>query len=178
MYQSSSPTSSSSQRSSLPSGGAGLIRYGSAPGSLLNSMVDEVIGGSNGRDFNYPPPDNFLGDFFGGADSSSLRSESMTCGVNSSDGQKHLVNNNNNNNNNKDLLLDRSYGGFNEISQQKINNHVGGGSSSGSYSLARQRSSPADFFSYLSGEKNNEEQQQPSFILTDLFGEIFLSRGC
>nr|CAA8287253.1 Unknown [Brassica oleracea]CAA8391858.1 Unknown [Brassica oleracea]CAA8403461.1 Unknown [Brassica oleracea] len=165
MYQSSSPTSSSSQRSSLPSGGAGLIRYGSAPGSLLNSMVDEVIGGSNGRDFNFPPPDNFLGDFFAGADSSSLRSESMTCGVNSSDGQKHLGsnNNNNNNNNNKDLLLDRSYGGFNEISQHKINNHVGGGgSSSGSYSLARQRSSPADFFSYLSGEKNNFSLNQPT----------------
>lgn len=159
MYQSSSSTSSSSQRSSLPGGGgggAGLIRYGSAPGSLLNSMVDEVIGGSNARDFNYPPPDNFLGDFFAGADSSSLRSESMTCGVNSSDGQKHLGSNNNNNNNNKDLLMDRSYGGFNEISQHKINNHVGGGSSSGSYSLARQRSSPADFFSYLSGEKNSE----------------------
>ena len=63
-------------------------------------MVDEVIGGSNGRDFNFPPPDNFLGDFFAGADSSSLRSESMTCGVNSSDGQKHFVNNNNNSNNN------------------------------------------------------------------------------
>ena len=111
--------------------------------------------GQTARDFNFPPPDNFLGDFFAGADSSSLRSESMTCGVNSSDGQKHFVNNNNNSN--KDLLLDRSYGGFNEISQHKINNHVGGGgSSSGSYSLARQRSSPADFFSYLSGEKNSE----------------------
>ncbi|CAG7909243.1 unnamed protein product, partial [Brassica rapa] len=165
MYQSSSSTSSSSQRSSLPGGGgggAGLIRYGSAPGSLLNSMVDEVIGGSNARDFNYPPPDNFLGDFFAGADSSSLRSESMTCGVNSSDGQKHLGSNNNNNNNNKDLLMDRSYGGFNEISQHKINNHVGGGSSSGSYSLARQRSSPADFFSYLSGEKNSFSLNQPT----------------
>ncbi|KAJ4914527.1 Transcription factor bHLH128 [Raphanus sativus] len=135
MYQSSSSTSSSSQRSSLPGGGgggAGLIRYGSAPGSLLNSMVDEVIGGSNARDFNFPPPDNFLGDFFTGADSSSLRSE--------------------------------SYGGFNEISQQKINNNVGGGggSSSGSYSLARQRSSPADFFSYLSGEKNSFSLNQPT----------------
>lgn len=171
MYQSSSSTSSSSQRSSLPGGGgggAGLIRYGSAPGSLLNSMVDEVIGGSNARDFNFPPPDNFLGDFFTGADSSSLRSESMTCGVNSSDGHKHLGNNNN-----KDLLLDRSYGGFNEISQQKINNNVGGGggSSSGSYSLARQRSSPADFFSYLSGEKNSEFTLY-FFIL--LFQEIFI----
>lgn len=149
MYQSSSSTSSSSQRSSLP-GGGGLIRYGSAPGSLLNSMVDEVIGGSNARDFtgavNYPPQDNFLGHFFTGADSSSLRSDSTTCGVNSSDEQKQ----------NKDLLLDRPYGGFNEISQHKNNDvGAGGGNSSGSYSLARQRSSPADFFSYLSGEKNS-----------------------
>jgi len=145
MYQSSSSTSSSSQRSSLPGGSGGLIRYGSAPGSLLNSVVDEVIGRSNARDFNYPPPENFLGHFFTGADPSSLRSDSTTCGVNSSDGQKNLGNN-------KDILLDRSYGGFNEISQQKSNDV---GNSSGSYSLARQRSSPADFFSYLSGEKKN-----------------------
>ncbi|KAF8106406.1 hypothetical protein N665_0139s0004 [Sinapis alba] len=182
MYQSSSSTSSSSQRSSLPGGGgAGLIRYGSAPGSLLNSMVDEVIGGSNARDFNYPPPpppDNFLGDFFTGADSSSLRSESMTCGVNSSDGQKHLGNDNNNNNN-KDLLLDRSYGGFNEISQQhkSINNNDGGGSSSGSYSLARQRSSPADFFSYLSGEKNSFSLNQPTSDYNQQQGGSNAGRG-
>ncbi|VVA90123.1 unnamed protein product [Arabis nemorensis] len=159
MYQSSSSTSSSSQRSSLPGGGGGgggLIRYGSAPGSLLNSMVDEVIGGSNARDFtgavNYPAPDNFLGHFFTGADSSSLRSDSTTCGVNSSDGHKQL---------------DRSYGGFNEISQHKSNDvgngaGAGGGNSSGSYSLARQRSSPADFFSYLSGEKNSFSLNQPT----------------
>lgn len=152
MYQSSSSTSSSSQRSSLPGGSGGLIRYGSAPGSLLNSVVDEVIGRSNARDFNYPPPENFLGHFFTGADPSSLRSDSTTCGVNSSDGQKNLGNN-------KDILLDRSYGGFNEISQQKSNDV---GNSSGSYSLARQRSSPADFFSYLSGEKNSFSLNQPT----------------
>uniref|UniRef100_A0A1J3CWR7 BHLH domain-containing protein n=1 Tax=Noccaea caerulescens TaxID=107243 RepID=A0A1J3CWR7_NOCCA len=152
MYQSSSSTSSSSQRSSLPGGSGGLIRYGSAPGSLINSVVDEVIGGSNARDFNYPPPENFLGHFFTGADSSSLRSDSTTCGVNSSDGQKNLGNN-------KDILLDRSYGGFNEISQNKSNDV---GNSSGSYSLARQRSSPADFFSYLSGEKNSFSLNQPT----------------
>lgn len=153
MYQSSSSTSSSSQRSSLPGGGGGLIRYGSAPGSLLNSMVDEVIGGgSNTRDFTgYQPSDNFIGNFFTGADSSSLRSDSTTCGVNSSDGQKQLGNN-------KDLFLDRSYGGLNEISQHnKSSNELGGsGNSSGSYSLARQRSSPADFFSYLAADKNSE----------------------
>lgn len=159
MYQSSSSTSSSSQRSSLP-GGGGLIRYGSAPGSFLNSVVDEVIGGgsSNARDFTgyQPSSDNFIGNFFtGAADSSSLRSDSTTCGVNnSSDGQKQLGNNNNNNSN-KDIFLDRSYGGFNEISQQHKSNDIGGGNSSGSYSLARQRSSPADFFTYLASDKNS-----------------------
>ncbi|ESQ36339.1 hypothetical protein EUTSA_v10008050mg [Eutrema salsugineum] len=157
MYQSSSSTSSSSQRSSVPGGGGGggLIRYGSAPGSLLNSVVDEVIG-TNGRagDFNYPPPENFLGQFFAGADSSSLRSDSTTCVVNSSNGQKQQLGNIN-----KDLLLDRSYGGFNEISQHKSNDL---GNSSGSYSLARQRSSPADLFTYLSGDKNNFSLNQPT----------------
>ncbi|XP_006305016.2 transcription factor bHLH128 [Capsella rubella] len=165
MYQSSSSTSSSSQRSSLPGGGGGgLIRYGSAPGSFLNSVVDEVIGGgSNARDFTgYQPSDNFIGNFFAGADSSSLRSDSTTCGVNSSDGQKQLGNHHSSNN--KDLFLDRSYGGFNhEISQQKSNELGGGsGNSSGSYSLARQRSSPADFFSYLSADKNNFALNQPT----------------
>ncbi|KFK42914.1 hypothetical protein AALP_AA1G054700 [Arabis alpina] len=176
MYQSSSSTSSSSQRSSLPGGGGGggggLIRYGSAPGSLLNSMVDEVIGGSNTRDFtgtvNYPPPppqDSFLGHFFTGADSSSLRSDSTTCGVNSSDGQKPL---------------DRSYGGFNEISQQHKSNNlgaVGGNSSGGSYSLARQRSSPADFFSYLSGEKNSFSLNQPTSEYNNQQGGTNAGRG-
>ncbi|CAA0169990.1 unnamed protein product [Arabidopsis thaliana] len=166
MYQSSSSTSSSSQRSSLP-GGGGLIRYGSAPGSFLNSVVDEVIGGgsSNARDFTgyQPSSDNFIGNFFtGAADSSSLRSDSTTCGVNnSSDGHKQLGNNNNNNSN-KDIFLDRSYGGFNEISQQHKSNDIGGGNSSGSYSLARQRSSPADFFTYLASDKNNFSLNQPT----------------
>lgn len=154
MYQSSSSTSSSSQRSSLP-GGGGLIRYGSAPGSFLNAVVDEVIGGgsSNARDFTgyQPSSDNFIGNFFTGADSSSLRSDSTTCGVNSSDGQKQLGNNNNN----KDIFLDRTYGGYNEISQQHKSNDIGGNSSGSSYSLARQRSSPADFFTYLSADKNS-----------------------
>ncbi|CAN8295420.1 unnamed protein product [Cochlearia groenlandica] len=161
MYQSSSSTSSSSQRSSLPGGsggGGGLIRYGSAPGSFLNSLVDEVNGGSNSRGgFDYPPPDNFIGNFFadGAGNSSSLRSDSATIGVNSSDGQKHIGGVN------KDLLLDRSYGGgFNEISQLKSNDAAG--NSSGSYSLARQRSSPADFFSYLSSEKNSFSLNQPT----------------
>ncbi|CAH2038813.1 unnamed protein product, partial [Thlaspi arvense] len=125
------------------------------------------IGGSNARDFNYPPADNFLGHFFGGADSSSLRSDSTTCGVNSSDGQKQLGNN-------KDLLLDRSYGGFNEISQDK-NNDVG--NSSGSYSLARQRSSPADFFSYLSGDKNSFSLNQPTSDYNQQGGSINAGRG-
>ncbi|XP_010522215.1 PREDICTED: transcription factor bHLH128 [Tarenaya hassleriana] len=132
MYQS-SPSTSSSQKSSLP--GGGLIRYGSAPGSLLNSAVDAVIG----------QPENFLGHFFSG-DSSSLRSES-TCGVSSSDGRKDLG---------KDLL-DRSYG-LEEISQHRSSDNA----NSGPYSLARQRSSPADFFSYLTSDKNGFSVSQLS----------------
>ncbi|XP_010475300.1 PREDICTED: transcription factor bHLH128-like [Camelina sativa] len=179
MYQSSSSTSSSSHRSSLPGGGSGggLIRYGSAPGSFLNSVVDEVIGGSNARDFtgyNQPSDNNFIGNFFAGADSSSLRSDSTTCGVNSSsDGQKH-------NNNNKDVFLDRSYGGgFNhEISQHKSNELGGGsGSGSGSYSLARQRSSPADFFSYLAADKNNFALNQPTSDYSPQGGSSNAGRG-
>ncbi|KAK7343223.1 hypothetical protein VNO77_11800 [Canavalia gladiata] len=47
MYPSSSSSSSSSQsHSSMSQTGVGLTRYGSAPGSLLTSTVDAVIGGS------------------------------------------------------------------------------------------------------------------------------------
>ncbi|TKY50541.1 dimerization protein [Spatholobus suberectus] len=45
MYPSSSSSSSSSSQS-MSQAGAGLTRYGSAPGSLLTSTVDAVIGGS------------------------------------------------------------------------------------------------------------------------------------
>ncbi|XVF84420.1 hypothetical protein PTKIN_Ptkin17bG0035600 [Pterospermum kingtungense] len=66
--------SSSSQK---PLGQTGLTRYGSAPGSLLKTAVDSVIGADP----------NVVGHYFS-ADSSSLTSES-TCRVSSSnDGQE------------------------------------------------------------------------------------------
>ncbi|KAK7310220.1 hypothetical protein RJT34_07599 [Clitoria ternatea] len=46
MYPSSSSSSSSSSSQSISQAGVGLTRYGSAPGSLLTSTVDAVIGGS------------------------------------------------------------------------------------------------------------------------------------
>ncbi|EOY04922.1 Basic helix-loop-helix DNA-binding superfamily protein, putative [Theobroma cacao] len=64
--------SSSSSSSQKPMGHTGLTRYGSAPGSLLTTTVDAVIGADP----------NHVGHYFT-ADSSSLTSES-TCKVSSS----------------------------------------------------------------------------------------------
>ncbi|XP_021290394.1 transcription factor bHLH128-like [Herrania umbratica] len=64
--------SSSSSSSQKPMGHTGLTRYGSAPGSLLTTTVDAVIGADP----------NLVGHYFT-ADSSSLTSES-TCKVSSS----------------------------------------------------------------------------------------------
>ena len=65
--------SSSSQK---PMSQTGLTRYGSAPGSLLTTAVDFVIGADP----------NLVGHYFS-ADSSSLTSES-TCQVSSSNDRK------------------------------------------------------------------------------------------
>ncbi|XP_021895601.1 transcription factor bHLH128 [Carica papaya] len=143
MYPSSS--SSSPQKSTVPSG---LIRYGSAPGSLLNSAVESVIGTS--REFSTlgsPLQPNLVGHYFSG-DSSSLTSES-TCKVSSSiDPKEH-----------RKGALKRSYD-LSEMAQS---------SAGGSSCLVRQKSSPAGFFSHLSTENG--------FSVTNVT-ENFSSQGC
>ncbi|GLT57433.1 hypothetical protein SLA2020_304050 [Shorea laevis] len=76
MYASSS--SSSSQKSM---GSSGLIRYDSAPGSLLTTTVDSVIDSAIGSSPSNNP--SLVGHYFNADSSSSLTSES-TCKVNSS----------------------------------------------------------------------------------------------
>ncbi|GMY32239.1 transcription factor bHLH128-like isoform X2, partial [Fagus crenata] len=140
MYPSSSP--SSSQK---PMGPTGLTRYGSAPGSLLTTAVDSVIGpnAATTREFSSlrsppPPPTSLLAPqqqhhnlnhnhHYFSSDSSSITSES-TCKVNSSNDPKH----------HHHKGLERSYG-LNEMSS----------------SLVRQRSSPAGFLSHLASASDN-----------------------
>ncbi|PON95557.1 Basic helix-loop-helix transcription factor [Trema orientale] len=129
MYPSTSSSSSQKPTGPLPTG---LTRYGSAPGSLLATAVDSVIGAE--REFNAlrsppPPPPPLVGQYFSG-DSSSITSES-NCKVNSS--------------------LHRSSHGLNEIAA-RIGSSSSSSSSSASpsSSLLRQRSSPAGFLSHLS----------------------------
>ncbi|KAL5781999.1 hypothetical protein ACOSP7_007028 [Xanthoceras sorbifolium] len=136
MYNPSSSSSTMSSPSSqkpmaATNSSGGLTRYVSAPGSLLASAVDSVIGSQP----------SLVGHYFlssaagagggGGADtcSSSFTSES-TCKVNSS--------NDPNNRETKSGLLQRSYG-FNEMPHGS--------------SLLRQRSSPAGFLSHLTTDK-------------------------
>ncbi|KAK4743975.1 hypothetical protein SAY87_010287 [Trapa incisa] len=134
------PSSSSSHKSSSSnSSSGGLLRYGSAPGSLLTIAVDSVIGASSPHSphsshpfphhLRPPPAPSLLGQSqYYSADSSSVTSGS-TCKANSSrDGSGGE--------------LQRSFG-FSELT-------MGGGGSSSSSSLVRQKSSPADFLGHLS----------------------------
>ena len=145
MYPSSSP--SSSQK---PMGPTGLTRYGSAPGSLLTTAVDSLIGPNTTttREFSSlrsppPPPTSLLAPqqqqqhqhhnlnqnhHYFSSDSSSITSES-TCKVNSSNDPKQ---------HHHHKGLERSYG-LNEMSS----------------SLVRQRSSPAGFLSHLASASDN-----------------------
>ncbi|KAM6545685.1 hypothetical protein CsatB_026421 [Cannabis sativa] len=126
-------TSNSSSSSQKPTGQppTGLTRYGSAPGSLLATAMDSVIGPD--REFNTLRSP--LGGHYFSGDSSSTTSDS-SCKVNSS--------------------LHRSHG-LNEIAA-RIGSSSSSSSSSASVSasaspsssLVRQRSSPAGFFSHLS----------------------------
>ncbi|KAI4344996.1 hypothetical protein L6164_012166 [Bauhinia variegata] len=135
------PTSSSSSQKPIPAQ-SGLTRFSSAPSSLLTTAVNEVTGpdcelsavGSRSR----------LGHYFSG-DSSSITSES-TCKVNSSIDS-----------NQPKLGLQRSYGlhetaagDFPTPSHLRSAAAAGGaGSPSSPSALVRQKSSPADFLSYL-----------------------------
>jgi hypothetical protein len=127
MYQQPSSSSSSPQKSNLPSG---LTRYGSAPGSFLTRAVDSVIGAD--RELSGLGSTPLVGrqQHFSG-DSSSITSES-TCKVNSSSCDRKAPKSGGGGG------LQRSYG-LNEIAH-------------GAGSLVRQRSSPAGFLSHLATE--------------------------
>ncbi|KAJ0035327.1 hypothetical protein Pint_25669 [Pistacia integerrima] len=127
MYPSSSSSFSSSMTSSSsqhhkPLGPTNLTRYVSAPGSLLTSAVDSVIGSH--QPSLVPPPHYFSSPHDSSSSCSSFTSDS-TCKVNSSNDAKHSK-----------TGLQRSYG-FNEIAHS---------------SLLRQRSSPAGFLNNLTTE--------------------------
>ncbi|KAH0996225.1 hypothetical protein GBA52_020089 [Prunus armeniaca] len=144
MYPSTSSSSSQNPMGPGPSA-TGLTRYGSAPGSLLTSAVDSVIGAVADREFSALRSQPHLGHYFSGdghGDDSSLTSSESTFKVNSSNGGRDAT---------KPLL--RSYG-LNEMS-----NAIGSPTSSSSCSspsaLVRQRSSPAGFLSHLTAPDNN-----------------------
>ncbi|KAK9997101.1 hypothetical protein SO802_021787 [Lithocarpus litseifolius] len=166
MYPSSSPPSSS-QKPMGPTTTTGLTRYGSAPGSLLTTAVDSIIG-QTGREFSAlrstpppPPPPSFMAPqqqqhhhhhhhhnshshshshHYFSSDSSSITTES-TCKVNSS--------NDPNKDHHRGGGLQRSYG-LNEMpslgdfsSNLKIGGGAGGLSSSSSSSCSSSSSASA-----------------------------------
>ncbi|XP_059446857.1 transcription factor bHLH128-like [Corylus avellana] len=143
--------SSSSMSSQKPMGPTGLTRYGSAPGSLLTTAVDSVIGPN--REFSaLRSPSSFMGhpQYFS-ADSSSITSES-TCRVNSSDDPKQQQQQQQQQQHPPPKGLQRSYG-LNEMAVGDFATasnfrSSGGGGSSASSALVRQRSSPAGFLSH------------------------------
>ncbi|KAL3507180.1 hypothetical protein ACH5RR_032562 [Cinchona calisaya] len=168
MYPSS--TSSSSQGYMGPSGGSntgatGLIRYGSAPSSLLATAVDSVInptrefsalGSSHHLHMGPTPSSSSSSRFFPSSETSSLTSES-TCKTS-----------NNNNPREKGLNvssgLQRAYG-----FRQEGNTVSGGGgvgmvsSSSIASPLVRHSSSPAGFLNYLAQAcTSNEDSGFPT----------------
>lgn len=155
MYHHPSSSSSSQQNPMGPTtaagvgGSGGLTRYVSAPGSLLRTAVDSIIGSSSSS----PSPSQpsivssshshqhhhyFAGGSTttAGGDSSpvsSFTTTESTCKVNSSNAPG----------NNTKSGLQRSYG-LNEIPQTHA--------ASSSSSLLRQRSSPAGFLSHFASE--------------------------
>ncbi|CAN6725503.1 unnamed protein product [Malus baccata var. baccata] len=143
MYPSSSSSSPQKPMDPRPST-TGLTRYGSAPGSLLNSAVDSVIGTAADFDFSSLRSQPLIGHYFSGDGhgySSSLTSSESTFKVNSSNGGYGDASMT------KPLL--RSYG-LNEIGSSNSSS-----CSSSSAALVRQRSSPAGFPSHLTAPENN-----------------------
>ncbi|KAL2507285.1 transcription factor bHLH [Forsythia ovata] len=130
MYPSS--TSSSSQGSMGPngSGSSGLMRYGSAPGSLLTAAVDSVIGSN--REF-FPLGSHSQSRFFSSEPSESTCKDGNNAGTNNHREQQ-----------NKAAGLQRSYG-FNEMTIGGGGGGAGGGASSSGSTLIRHSSSPAGF---------------------------------
>ncbi|KAF3457393.1 hypothetical protein FNV43_RR02050 [Rhamnella rubrinervis] len=142
-------TSSSSPPNQKPMAApsTGLTRYGSAPGSLLTSVVDSVIGGAD-PEFRSPSTALFSRCFSG--DSSSVTTES-TCKVNSSSSNSVAVPNELDHHQQRHRSLHRSYC-LNEIASRVGSSSPSSAvasSSSSSSSLVRQRSSPAGLLSHL-----------------------------
>ncbi|XP_050373273.1 transcription factor bHLH128-like [Argentina anserina] len=136
MYPSSS--SSSPQKPMGPSP-TGLTRYGSAPGSLITSAVDSVIGPAAEREFSSLRPASFVGGRYfpgGGGDgeSSDLTSSESTFKVNGGS-KDHAAT--------KPLL--RSY----NLGEMAAAIGSSSSTSCSSSALVRQRSSPAGFLSHL-----------------------------
>lgn len=151
MYPSSS--SSSSHCSMTPSsggGGGGLTRYGSAPGSILTTAVDSVIGPNLGTQVG---PTRF----FSTESSSSLLTDQSTCKptatrpttIDPTTGERNGGGGGGSASNTagsqRSYCLNEFATAFNDLKSR----NGGGGSSSSSPGLVRHRSSPADFLDAL-----------------------------
>ncbi|MQL99871.1 hypothetical protein Taro_032606 [Colocasia esculenta] len=131
-----------------PPGPVGLTRFGSAPGSLLTTLVDSVVGGETcggGENEFSAAADNMIGRFFTG-ESPCLTSESSCKAGVSPDlaayGKRKAPGG-------MGLGLQRSYG-LNEMAVEDLEMGIGaGGLRTGSSSLIRHSSSPAGFLSHL-----------------------------
>nr|WGW17424.1 bHLH transcription factor bHLH128 [Betula platyphylla] len=167
--------SSSSLSSQKPMGPNGLTRYGSAPGSLLTTAVDSVIGPN--REFAaLRSPSSLMGhpQYFS-ADSSSITSES-TCRVNSSDDPKQQQQQQQQP---PPKGLQRSYG-LNEMAVGDIataSNFRSGGGSSASSALVRQRSSPAGFLSHQLASASDNGFELKSVTNDNQMAGFPLTRG-
>ncbi|XP_042491253.1 transcription factor bHLH128 [Macadamia integrifolia] len=170
MYPSSQP-----QRPSSMASQGGLTRYCSAPGSLLTSAVNSVIGGGSGeQEFSAVGSESMMGRFFT-ADLSSLTSES-SCKANVSPDLKEAYRGPGNGRvggaTSSSAGLEKSYG-LNEIALGDFDTSSfrgaggavgvaasgggggGGGGGVGPSSLTRHSSSPAGFFNHLLVDNNN-----------------------
>ncbi|KAA8527321.1 hypothetical protein F0562_034582 [Nyssa sinensis] len=149
MYPSSS--SSTSQGSMGPSG---LIRYGSAPGSILTTAVDSIVGAT--REFSTLGSQSHLGPRYFSGETSSVTSES-TCKANPPPDPKE-PNKRTSTVNAVARGLQRSYG-LNELAVGDFatpnNLKSEGGSSSSSTPLVRHSSSPAGFLNHLTATTDN-----------------------
>lgn len=152
MYQSTSSSSSTQKSMASAHGGAGLTRYGSAPGSLLTTAVDSVIGSrqpDSAATLRGPP--SFGGHYFSSADSSVVESSRKVV-------QSSSTSNDLKSSSSTAAALHRSYG-INDLALGDFstgrNFNSNGGQSSSSSPLVRQRSSPAGFLGHLSVAEPN-----------------------
>ncbi|KAM2156214.1 hypothetical protein ACFX1R_041931 [Malus domestica] len=144
MYPINSSSSPQKPMASRPST-TGLTHYGSAPGSLLNSVVNSVMEAAADREFSSLQPQHLRGHYFsreGGGDSPSLTSSESSFKVNSSN-CSHMGTSIT-----KPLLQSHALneiGSFNSFSSYLTS----------SAALVHQRISPAGFFNHLIAPENN-----------------------